>query len=206
MSTIETVSDAFTCLPSASDSAMLDDAFTAIGDVYHAAWDACDKLYPPVDMPVYANRLGCAALDEFIDLHNAIDAAELFHKVVTRERRRLSRGLGSDVDSVFMFYVQKAIGDHGHRISLGCRDHFRQSVLCKVIGLPLPIENVTIESTDDGLDWLRFDEIGPVEFGFIGSIPSRAHTVCFKRTNDLEGYEVVFVADDRFGFKHASRK
>ncbi len=64
------------------------------------------------------------------------------------------------------------------------------------IGFPLPFESVTIETTEDGLDWLRFGLIGPVVFGFTGSVPSRVDTVCFKRTDDLLGYEVVFVGEE----------
>jgi hypothetical protein len=64
------------------------------------------------------------------------------------------------------------------------------------IGFPLPFENVSTETTEDGLDWLRFGTIGPVVFGFTGSIPSQAHTVCFKRTDDLLGYEVVFIGEE----------
>jgi len=194
VSPAESASDAFICLPNASDAASLDDAFTATGDVYLAAWNACDKLYPfdaKTGRGFSRRRL---PITGHADPHDNIDADELFRDVVTPERRHLARGLGSSVDQVFMFYVRKAIGDHQHYVSPFGGGYPYQPWLH--IGFPLPFDDVSIETTEDALDWLRFGTIGPVAFGFIGSIPSRAHTVCFKRTEDLDGYEVVFVGEE----------
>lgn len=194
VSPVEDASDAFICLPNASDAAALDDAFTATGEVYLDAWRACDRLYPfdPKTGRGFSRRR--LPITGHPDPHASIDADELFRDVVTPERRHLARGLGSRVDQVFMFYVRKAIDDHQHYITLGGDNDPYQPWLH--IGFPIPFEDVGIETTEDGLDWLRFGAIGPVAFGFTGSIPSRAHTVCFKRTGGLDGYEVVFVGED----------
>ena len=195
MSAMESASDAFVCLPSASDIASLDDAFAATGDMYLAAWLTCDKLYPFDAMTRRGLKRRRATLFEHDEAHDTIDADELFRDVATPERRHLARGLGPSVSEVFMFYVRKAIEDHRGWISPFVRsgDPYQPWLH---IGFPLPFDNVSVETTEDGLDWLRFGTIGPVAFGFTGSIPSRAHTVCFKRTDDLLGYEVVFVGEE----------
>lgn len=195
---MESASDAFVCLPSASDTASLDDAFTASGDVYLDAWRACDKLYPFDAMTGRGLKRRRVSADEHADAdaHDKIDAEELFRVVVTPERRHRARGLGPSVDHVFMFYVRKAISDHRGYVTLGLENGGDPYQPWFHIGFPLPFENVTIETTEDGLDWLRFGTIGPVAFGFTSSVPSRVHTVCFKRTDDLLGYEVVFVGEE----------
>jgi hypothetical protein len=184
---IEDASDAFVCLPSASDIASLDEAFAATGDVYIAAWNACDKL---VGRPLRGLRRR-VMVDAHVAVHEAIDAEELFRESVTPERRNRARGLGPSVDHVFRFYVDKAIDDHRRLVTpFGSEGPYRPWLH---IGFPLPFENLSIEATEDGLDWLRFGTIGPVAFGFTGPIPPHVHTVCFKKTDDLDGYEVVFV-------------
>jgi hypothetical protein len=190
---IEDASDAFVCLPSASDTAMLDDAFAATGDVYLAAWRACERLYPLDSEREYTE--GDDYFDHYQLLHDEMDADAMFVEVVTPEHRQRARGLGSSVDPVFMFYVRKAIDDHRPR-GRGPGSDADPYQPWLHIGFPLPIENVTIETTEDGLDWLRFGEIGPVTFGFTGPVPQRVHTACFKRTDDLSGYEVVFVGEE----------
>ncbi len=190
MTPIESASDAFVCLPSASDIASLDEAFAATGNVYIAAWNACDRL---VGRPLRGRRRR-AKVDDHVAVHEAIDAEELFRESVTPERRNRARGLGPSVDNVFRFYVDKAIDDHRRLVTpFGSEGPYQPWLH---IGFPLPFENVSIETTEDGLDWLRFGTIGPVAFGFTGSVPSRVHTACFKRTDDLEGYEVVFVGEE----------
>jgi hypothetical protein len=187
---IESASDAFICLPSASDVASLDEAFAATGDVYIDAWRACDKL---AGRPSRGLRRR-AVVDAHVAAHEAIDAEELFREVVTPERRNRARGLGPSVDHVFRFYVNKAIDDHRRMVTpFGSEGPYQPWLH---IGFPLPFENVTIDTTEDGLDWLRFGEIGPVAFGFTGPVPARVHTVCFKHTDDLLGYEVVFVGEE----------
>ena len=194
MSPVEIASDAFVCLPNASDTALLDDAFAATGEVYLDAWRACDTLYPFDENTGRDYRRRRLTFLGHADPHDSIDAEELFREVVTLERRHLARGLGSSIDLVLLFYVRKAIGDHQHYITpFGEGDPYQPWLH---IGFPLPFDNVSIETTEDGLDWLRFGTIGPVVFGFTGAIPSRAHTVCFKRTDDLLGYEVVFVGEE----------
>jgi hypothetical protein len=193
---MESASDAFICLPSASDIASLDDAFAATGDVYLAAWRVCDKLHPFDAMTGRELKRRRVSADEHANAHDTIYAEELFREVVTPERRHRARGLGPSVDHVFMFYVRKAIGDHRGYVTLGLENGGDPYQPWLHIGFPLPFENVTIETSEDGLDWLRFGTIGPVAFGFTGSVPSRVHTVCFKRTDDLLGYEVVFVGEE----------
>jgi hypothetical protein len=192
VSQIESASDAFVCLPSASDVASLDDAFEAVGEVYLNVWRACDKKHSLPNVP----RQDLSALEVYFHEldHDDIDDDALFRSVVTQERRHRARGLGPSVDHVFRFYVQKAIADHrGYIGPLRTADPYQPWLH---IGFPLLIESVTIETTEDGLDWLRFGTIGPVAFGFTGSVPTRVHTACFKRTDDLEGYEVVFVGEE----------
>jgi hypothetical protein len=187
---VESASDAFVCLPSASDIASLDDAFAAVGEVYLAAWHECQRLFPfPPDTD----------LSSFADLHNAMsNNRDILDEIIGRGNRDLARGLGPNIDPVFTFYVRKAISDHEagivpNDLSPSSAAGYQPWLH---IGFPLPFENVSIETTEDGLDWLRFGTIGPVAFGFTGSVPTRVHTACFKRTDDLSGYEVVFVGEE----------
>jgi hypothetical protein len=191
---IESASDAFVCLPSASDIDSLDEAFAATGDVYKDAWHVCDNFCPFDVMTGRGKKRRPITELEYSDLHDQIDPDDLSVELVTSERRRRACGLGPSVDQVFMFYIRKAIEDHRHYVTFGNGNDPYQPWLH--IGFPLPFENVSIETTEDGLDWLRFGTIGPVAFGFTGLVPQWVHTACFKRTDDLLGYEVVFVGEE----------
>lgn len=172
----EEASDPFLCLPNHDDSQLIEQAFIAIQYVYLRAWTTVKDGGRP--------DLETTDIDQWI-ADNAIIAPRF---------RALARGLGSVTDSVFRFYIEKAIIDFSSGYIPNVKDEYGEPYTPWIfIGFPLPFDQVTIETTEDGLDWLRFGEIGPVEFGFVGAIPSYAHTVCFKRTADFSCYEVVFV-------------
>lgn len=190
MSSFEDASDAFICLPSASDTALLDDAFEAIESVYLGTWKSCRDVAAKDARRRRVPR-------ELVDAGDTIDQESMFESVVTPRLHRLARGLGISTESVFRFYVHKAMDDFAAGITSRRRssDIAEQYAPWLHIGFPLPFENVTIETTEDGLDWMRFGTIGPMPFGYTGAIPAFVHTVCFKHTADLDGYEVVFVGD-----------
>jgi hypothetical protein len=195
---------AFRCYPNLLDG--LENALTAAGAVYHAAWAVCDELYkvPERDAYVPHKRGGWDLPSEFTDFHNTIDVQELFSEVVTPERRELACGLGHLTDPVFWYYVHFAIKDHSHAYS-PCHvgDEYCQWALHKNVGLRFPFDEVAIETTEDGLDWLCFGELLPIELGLTGSISRRINTAYLKRHDfDFEGYEIKFVGEKnpgRFG-------
>ncbi len=172
----EDASDFFVCLPNDRDGRLIEDAFTAIQSVYVRTWKTVrDEGGPTPGSP-------------------DIEAWMTANAVISPKSIALARGLGSITQTVFRYYVEKAISDCFAGHSPFEKDDYGETYTPWLrIGFPLPFEDVTIETTDDGLDWLRFGEIGPVQFGFTGTIPSYVHTVCFKRTEDFSGYEAIFV-------------
>ena len=176
MTSFSDASDPFVAFPSERDIALLDDAFTAAKYLYLTAWD-----------------------DERVARNTSIP-----HKV-----RWLGRALGDCADAVFDFYIAKAISDSRSNISpyIDGDDTLIEDFnpMYRVasdyepwndIGLPLPFHLIAIESTEDGTDWMRFGEIGPLQFGFTGQVPSETHTVCFQRQEGSDGFQVVFVGDE----------
>lgn len=172
----EEASDSFLCLPSDSDARAIEDAFVAIRHVYLRAWRAAQEEGSPSSTS--------SDLEQW-----AIDNA-----VISPRCRALAYGLGSAAESVFRYYVKKAVVDCASGFVPNAKDEFGEAYTPWIfIGFPLPFDQVTVETTEDGLDWLRFGEIGPIVFGFTGDLPSLVHTVCFRKTADYSTYEVVFV-------------
>jgi len=188
MSSSEDASDAFVCLPNASDQALIADAFAALEAVYMGTRESCRDIAAKEAQRRVVPR-------ELVDVGDTIDQESMFQLVVTRRLHRLARGLGISTESVFRFYVQKAMDDHAAGIPHHGSTYVEPYAPWLHIGFPLPFENVTFETTEDGLDWMRFGTIGPMPFGYTGTIPSHVHTICVKHTDDLKWYEVVFVGD-----------
>jgi len=172
MTSFSDASDPFVAFPSERDIALLDDAFAAAKYLYLTAWDTPNVPIPPT-------------------------------------MRSLGRALGDCADAVFEFYIAKAISDSQSNISpyVDDFDTSEEDIdpMGRVaseyepwndIGLPLPFDLITVESTEDGTDWMRFGEIGPLQFGFTGQVPSETHTVCFQRQEGSDGFQVVFVGDE----------
>lgn len=102
----------------------------------------------------------------------------------------LGGALGDATNAVVGFYTAKAELDAANSITPTDSEPYEP---WNDIGLPIPAELATIEISDDGSDWLRFGEIGPILFGFTGPVPDYVDTICVKKTEDRTGYEVVFV-------------
>ena len=166
--------NSFICLPSASDAALLEEAFAIVGEIYLSVWNVCEGIYS-ISSTSPGDRT--PEINDYYDAARLLDRDELYHLAVKPELRHRASLLGLNIDPVFRVYVRNAIYDHGQRVTLVGHNgppytpwfHF---------GLSLPIENVSIETTEDGVDWLRFGEIGPIPFDFtLDSIPDWADKV-----------------------------
>ncbi|HVB00136.1 MAG TPA: hypothetical protein VNE42_02595 [Acidimicrobiales bacterium] len=189
--------ETFVCLPSASDIALLDDAFAIMGEVYLAAWNVCEEIYPISSTSV--GDMSPAVLD-YYDAISAMDHDALFHSAVTPELRHRASELGLNIDQTFIFYVRAAVRDHGQRVTLVNHDG-RPHRPWLHFGFTLPIEEVTIETTEDGVDWFRFGAIGPIAFRFsIDSVPDWVNEACLMPPENVYGsvsdWEILFTGDD----------